>query len=257
MIDSHSRARSIRSDSVGEVLVNRLLKLAPVLIGALLSGSTVAQSEPVAREVFPPAQGKGAIVVVISGSSGTSLFRDFSSKLASSGYYTVLIKGYDVISRWNVYDPQGLANLQSVIADSQSAAEAIPGKVALIGLSMGGAGALFQGGPLKDHVSAIVAFYPTLTRFASDIKPLAASLQVPVLLLAGEIDTYLECCLIDSMRSFDAAPRKVPLELVVYPNAGHGFNLHDRQFIYRDEEAADAWARTLAFLNRLHPARTD
>ncbi len=242
--------------------MNLLLKMSPIfLAGALLAGFAAAQPAALEREVFPPAQAKGAIVVVISGSSGTALFRDFSSNLANSGYYTVLIRGYDVISRSNIHDPRGLANLQTVIADSQSAPKALPGKVALVGLSTGGAGALFQGGRMKDQVSAIVAFYPTLTRYALeldvgvDMKPLAASLQVPVLLLAGEKDTYLDCCMIDSMRALAAAPKTVSLELVVYPNAGHGFNLHHPDFIYRQEDAADALARTLAFLNRLHPPR--
>ncbi len=35
------------------------------------------------------------------------------------------------------------------------------------------------------------------------------------------------------------------------PNAGHGFNVRNPHFIYREEDAADAWARTLAFLKRL------
>ena len=236
--------------------MKRLAEMGPILlIGALLAARAVAQPEPVVREIFPPAQGKGAIVVVVSGSSGPALFRDFSSKLANSGYYTVLIKGDDVIPGGDVYDPQGLANLRAVIADSQSASKAIPGKVALIGLSIGGAGVLIHGGPLKEQVSGVVAFYPALTSPQLDMKRLAASLQVPVLVLAGEGDTYRRCCMINSMRALDAAPKAVSLELVVYPNAGHGFNLHDPRFVYREESAADAWARTLAFLSRLHPPR--
>jgi pimeloyl-ACP methyl ester carboxylesterase len=233
------------------------------LIDALLAGHAAAQSAPVEREIFPPAQGKGAIVVVISGGSRADprappvLYRDFSSKLAKSEYYTVLIKGTDVFPSWGIYDQQGLATLQTVIADSQSASQAIPGKVAVIGLSLGGAAALLYGGPLKDQVSAIVAFYPALNRLTMDMKTLAAGLKVPVLVLAGERDNNDGCCMIDTMRALDAAPKTVALELVVYPNAGHGFNLHDPRFNYREEDAAEAWARTLAFLSRLHPPRGD
>jgi carboxymethylenebutenolidase len=239
--------------------MKRLLQIGPILlIGALLAGRAVAESDVAGREIFPPAQGNGAIVVVISGASGTALYRDFSSNLAKSGYYTVLIKGYDVIPDWNARDQRGLANLRAVIADSQSAPQAIPGKVALVGLSLGGAGALLHGAPLKDQVAAIVAFYPALTRLASDMKPLAASLQVPVLVLAGEKDVYDGCCMIESAKALDAAPKTVPFELVVYPNAGHGFNLqNDWRFDYREADAADAWARTLTFLKRLHPPRSD
>lgn len=234
------------------------------LIGALLAGHVAAESGSVEREIFPPAQGKGAIVVVISGGSRAApaappvLYRDFSSKLAESGYYTVLIKGTDVFPSWGIYDERGLATLRAVIADSQLASQAIPGKVALVGLSLGGAAALLYGGPLKDQVSTIVAFYPALDRLAMEKKSLAASLKVPVLVLAGEKDNNDGCCMIDTMRALDAAPKTVPFELIVYPNAGHGFNLHnDPRFVYREEDAADAWARTLAYLRRIHPPRND
>ena len=221
-----------------------------VLFAALIIGGVAVQAQEPKRETFPPGSGKGPIVVVVSGASGMALYRDFSSKLAELGYYTVLMDGNDVI-----FDGTGAANLQTVIADSQSAPQAIPGKVALVGLSMGGAGVLLRGAPLKDQVSAAVAYYPAITRFAPDITALAAKLQTPVLLLAGEQDRYIGCCLIESMRALAAAPKAEPFELVVYPNASHGFNLHDWRFDYSAQAAADAWARTVAFLNRLHPPR--
>ena len=235
-----------------------LLKSASILlIAALLPGSAAAQSGSVEREIFPPAHGKGAIVVVVSGQSDPAPYRDFSSKLAKNGYYTVLIKAFDVLPGFGIRVPQGPANLRAVIADAQSAPKAIPGKVALVGLSLGGAAVLVHGGLLKDNVSAVVAFYPALTMIAPqrDMKSLAASLQVPVLVMAGEKDDENGCCMINTIRELDAAPKAVSLDLVVYPNAGHGFNLHDPRFVYRERDAADAWARTLAFLRHLHPPR--
>jgi pimeloyl-ACP methyl ester carboxylesterase len=228
-----------------------------LLIGTLLGGRAAAGAAPVEREIFPPAHGKGAIVVVISGQSDPAPYRDFSSKLAKNGYYTVLIKAFDVLPGFGILVPQGSANLRAVIADAQSAPKAIPGKVALVGLSLGGAAALVHGGSLKDRVSAIVAFYPALTMIApqDDMKSLAASLQVPVLVMAGEKDDENGCCMINTVRELDAAPKAGSLDLVVYPNAGHGFNLHDPRFVYREKDAADAWARTLAFLRRLQPPR--
>ena len=219
-----------------------------VVFAALILGGAAAHAQEPKRESFPPGFGKGAIVVVVSGASGMALYRDFSSKLADLGYHTVLVDGNDVI-----FGRTGAANLQTVIADSQAAPQAIPGKVALVGLSMGGAGVLLHGAPLKDQVSAVVAYYPAITRLGSDMTPLAAKLQTPVLLLAGEQDRYAGCCLIESMRALAAAPKAAPFELVVYPNASHGFNLNDPRFVYSAQDAPDAWARTTAFLNRLHP----
>jgi dienelactone hydrolase len=216
-----------------------------VLFAALITGSAAAQPQELRREIFPPALGKGAIVVVASGMSGTVAFRDFSSKLSELGCYTVLVDGNDVIS--------SAATLRKVIADSQSAPQAIPGKVALVGFSLGGVAVLLHSAPLKDQVSAVVAYYPAIDWFVSDITSLAAKLQTPVLLFAGEKDQNMGCCKIESMRALDAAPKAVPFELVVYPNAGHAFNVHSLVSEYRAQDADDAWARTAAFLKRLHP----
>jgi dipeptidyl aminopeptidase/acylaminoacyl peptidase len=211
-----------------------------VLFAALITGSAAAQPQELKREIFPPPLGKGAIVVVASGAGGTASFSEFSSKLSELGYYTVLVDGNDVIRA---------ATLRSVIVESQSAPQAIPGKVALVGFSLGGAAVLLHSAALKDQVSAVVAFYPAIDWLVSDITSLAAKLQTPVLLFAGEKDDF---CKIESTRALDAAPKAVPFELVVYPNAGHRFNL--KGFDYRAQDADDAWARTAAFLKRLHPS---
>jgi len=216
-----------------------------VLFAALITGSAAAQPQELKRENFPPPLGKGAIVVVASGMSGTVAFRDFSSKLSQLGYYTVLVDGNDAILA---------ATLRTVIADSQSAPQAIPGKVALVGFSLGGVAVLLHSAALKDQVSAVVAYYPAIDWFVSDITSIAAKLQSPVLLFAGEKDQHMGCCKIESMRALDSAPKAVPFELVVYPNAGHAFNLQSGMFEYRAQDADDAWARTAAFLKRLHPS---
>jgi len=144
-------------------------------------------------------------------------------------------------------------NLQTVIAESKFSPQAIPGKVSLVGFSVGGAGVLSYGTMLKDQVSAVVAYYPAITTMGRNMETLAAGLQTPVLLFAGEKDLYYNCCLIHTMRELAKAPKTVPFELVGYPKAHHGFNIQSLPFAYRPEDAADSWARTVAFLNRLHP----
>jgi dienelactone hydrolase len=217
-------------------------------------GVCLSESKGPKYEIFPPAGGKGAIVVVASGYSGPGLYRDFSSKLAGLGYYTVLMDGKDL------FDPgslglivPGMENLQTVIAESKSSPQAIPGKVSLVGFSVGGAGVLSYGTKLKDQVSAVVAYYPAITTMGRDMKTFAAGFQTPVLMFAGEKDLYHNCCLIHTMRELAKAPKTVPFELVEYPKAHHGFNIKSLPFAYRPEDAADSWARTVAFLNRLHP----
>jgi dienelactone hydrolase len=219
----------------------------------ILGGCTEKQKGP-HYESFSPASGKGAIVLVVSGYSGTGLYRDFSIKLAKLGYYAVLMDGKDLIDPGTLgMIVPGAENLQSVIAASNSSPKAIPGKISLVGFSIGGAGVLSYGAKLKDQVSAVVAYYPAITTLGWDMKNLADRFQAPVLVFAGVKDKYDNCCLIGSMRELAKAPKTVPFELVEYPNARHGFNLSALPFAYRSEDAADAWNRTVAFLNRLHP----
>jgi dienelactone hydrolase len=226
----------------------------PVFFIIAIFGGCSSESKGPKYEIFPPAGGKGAIVVVASGNSGPGLYRGFCSKLAELGYYTVLMDGKDL------FDPGSIGlivpateNLLAVIAETKSSIQAIPGKVSLVGFSVGGAGVLYYGTKLKDQVSAVVAYYPAITTMGRNMKTFAAGLQTPVLLFAGEKDLYYRCCLIESMRELAEAPKTVPFELVEYPEAHHGFNIKSLPFAYRAEDAADSWARTVAFLNRLHP----
>ncbi len=222
----------------------------------VIAGGCSAKQKRPQYETFPPAGGKGPIVVIVSGYSGTGLYRDFSSKLAGLGYYSVLMDGKDLIDPGTLgMVVPGAKNLQSVIAASKSSPLSIPGKVSLVGFSIGGAGVLSYGANLKDQVSAVVAYYPAITTLGWDMKTVAARFQTPVLVFAGVKDKYHNCCLIGSMRELAEAPKTVPFELVEYPNARHGFNLNALPFAYRSQDAADAWERTIAFLNRHHPHR--
>lgn len=139
---------------------------------------------------------------------------------------------------------------------TQSAEKTVAGKVALVGFSLGGGGggggALLHGAKLKDHVAAVVAYYPAITHMGPDMDRLASQMLAPVLILTGGQDRYRGCCLVESMRALAAAPKPAPFELIVYPDAHHGFNLAFPQ-IYREQDAADAWRRTADFLKKYHP----
>jgi hypothetical protein len=123
-----------------------------VIFVLTLFGGCSSESKGPKYEIFPPAGGKGAIVVVASGYSGPGLYRDFSSKLAEFGYYTVLMDGKDLFDPGSIGLIVPAENLQTVIAESKSSPQAIPGKVSLVGFSVGGAGVLAYGTKLKDQV---------------------------------------------------------------------------------------------------------
>ena len=166
----------------------------------------------------------------------------------------VLVNGND-ISKPGKTGP-GIANLHRVILDAQSADRAVAGKVALVGFSVGGIGVLGHGAPLADHVASIFLYYPAITFVSSQLKQFASAMQTPALVFAGGQDRYSNCCLLESMRALEQEPKTVPFQLVVYPDAEHGFNLNTPTLgTYRKQDADDAWARTLAFLKEHQPAR--
>ena len=197
---------------------------------------------------FVPKAGKGPIVIVISGSSGMRNYWDYARRVSELGYYTVLIDGKDILTR----EQDGAANLRAVIAMAQASPHGSQGKAMLIGFSQGGGGALAHGAVMDDAVVAAVAYYPA-TSWARNPGALGTRVRVPVLILAGATDRYNNCCLLETMRQIEAAAkeRERPLELVVYPNANHAFNLEGRH--YRHQDAEDAWRRTAEMLARYQP----
>lgn len=230
-------------------------RLSALLCATLLAAGVAAQTQEPKREVFAPASGNGAVVIVASGASGPKAYRDFSAKLAALGYYAVLIEGRDLFDMFDPRSDRGATNLAKVIAESQSAPQALAGKVALVGFSLGGAGVLLRSsGAVGDKIAAVVAYYPTVTRLPLDPAELAAALKAPTLVLAAGKDEQDNCCKLESMLALKAAAKTVPFELVVYPEAGHGFNLPLLpQFVHRPADAEDAFAKATAFLLRLHP----
>jgi dienelactone hydrolase len=206
-----------------------------------------ASDDGPAQTVYKPPKGKGPIVMVLSGQSGMAAYDGFSGRLASLGYYVVLLDGNDVFTR----APRGEIDLVKAIRRAQRAPEAIDGKVAAIGFSLGGAAALARASTMPDLVSTVIAYYPA-TSWVTNPAASIERVRVPVLILAAELDTYRNCCLIGTARAIEAAAKQrgAPVTLVVYPNAQHGFNIAGPN--YRAHDDTDAWGRVLDTLTRDH-----
>ena len=201
------------------------------------------------QNVYLPKQ-PGPVVMVISGASPSlyPLYHDFTKALADMGYYSVLLYGNEILRREG-----GRETLEGAIARARQAAQALPGKAAVFGYSLGGGAALAFATGMPDAVSVVIAWYPT-TSFATDPARVAERVQVPTLVLQGELDRYQNCCIVERVRAIEAAARSrgAPFELVVYPGADHGFNLKGTaRYIRRDAE--DSWRRALEMLNAHHP----
>jgi len=209
--------------------------------------STDASAEGPAQTAYVPAKATGPAVIVISGQGGPVRYQTYAAELARVGYYSVLLDGNDILTRTQ----DGAANLKKAIERAQKSPSALAGKVAVVGFSLGGGAALRHAARMPEVVSVVVAYYPS-TRAFTDMPAFVKAFRVPVLVLAGARDQYKDCCLIDSMHAMAAVAKENALqfELVVYPQADHGFNLQDSR-LYRGGDERDAWRRTLDML-RLH-----
>ena len=144
----------------------------------MLAATLVAQAQHVTE--FVPASGKGSIVVVVSGISGPPKYHAFSSAMADAGYYTLLVDGAQT---WRGADKA----IRGLVARAQASPHALPGKAAVVGLSLGGAVVLRYAAQAPDVVYAGVAFYPATDRIADED---VALIRVPTLMLAAVHDTF-------------------------------------------------------------------
>jgi carboxymethylenebutenolidase len=103
------------------------------------------------------------------------------------------------------------------------------------------------------RLKAGVAWYGQLVGKAAELQPkhpidVVPSLKAPVLGLYGGKDQGIPLDTIERMRDALKNARN-PSEIVVYPEAGHGF-FADTRPSYRKEDAQDGWKRLLAWFRK-------
>ena len=229
------------------MIVVMALWLTVSLAGLFLGRAYADAPLPFQKEYEPP-KGKGRVVVVVSGRSGPGNYAYVAEDLAKQGYYAVLVDGNDFpyIKRSG-----GEALLKGVITRSQQSPHALPGKVAVVGFSLGGGFTLTSATRMPELVCAVVVYYP-FTAHITNPDDFVSKIKVPTLVFAGGRDTYKNCCLIETARMLaDAAKKsegKIMLEVFEYPNAKHGFIIKSSE-AWAPTDTADAFRRAL---NHLH-----
>lgn len=210
--------------------------------------SAWAQDSVPKLEEFLPKAGTGRVVVLISGQTGMAAYGATARQIADAGFRVLLVDGNDF---WIKDARRAWGMLKDVITQSQSSPKSIPGKVGVVGYSLGGASALTYAARMPDLVASVVAVYP-LTSFIKDPSDFVAKIKVPVQMLTGTADTYKDCCLIGMARQLaEAAKATSPpmLALHEYNGVGHGFNLETAAV--KDRTAGqDAMERTIANLTQ-------
>ena len=105
------------------------------------------------QEEIPPPQGKGHVVVFVSGIDGPKHNKALSEAIAALGYDVYVCDGREIAKMPG-------ANLRAAIQAAQNSPHALPGKVALVGVSLGGGFALALGSEWPDLVAADIVWYP-------------------------------------------------------------------------------------------------
>jgi dienelactone hydrolase len=208
----------------------------------LLGASKEGDGNTSAEIDVPPPSGQGRVVLVLSGIDGTAPYKEYAEKIAQLGYYAVVIDGRDILSA----DQKGGDRLQKAITKALDSPNAVAGKIAVIGFSAGGGGALSYAERQPDTVSTVIAYYPATSFVAkvTDMKTFVGKFQVPLLVFAAGKDDFNNCCLLMTAKEMVANAKKLgkSIEFFVYPGARHNFI---KGSSYRADDAEDAWKRTV------------
>jgi dienelactone hydrolase len=218
-------------------------------------GQAYADAQLPSQKEYEPPKGKGRVVVVVSGGTGAGNYAYVAKDFAQQGYYAVLVDGNEFWIRGGggeIKGGVGEALLKGVITRSQQSPHALPGKVAVVGFSLGGASTLTYATRMPELVSAVVVYYPR-TDYIADPDEFVQKIKVPTLMFAGGRDTFRDCCRIETARKLaDAAKKsegKVMLEVFEYPYAQHGFTIKSSK-AWSPTDAADAFRRALSHLRQ-------
>ena len=207
-----------------------------------------------------PAKGKSfPTVLVVQEIFGVhEHIKDMCRRFAKAGHFAVAPELYarqgDVskLTDFNeirkivakVPDAQVMSDLDATVAYAKKAG-GDSSKLGITGFCWGGR-IVWLYSAHNPNLKAGVAWYGRLVGTASELNPkhpvdVAAQLKAPVLGLYGGKDTGIPQDTVEQMRAaIKAANGKS--EIVVYPNAGHGFNADYRPG-YDKEAAQDGWRR--------------
>lgn len=186
--------------------------------------------------------------------------KDLCRRLAKDGYFAVAPEMYarqgDVSKITNISeiistvvskvpDAQVMSDLDATVKYAAGTGKTDSSRLAITGFCWGGR-VVWLYSAHNPNLKAGVAWYGRLVGQSTEMTPknpidLVSQMKAPVLGLYGGKDTGIPQDTVEQMR---AALKQAgnPSEIIVYPNAGHGFNADYRPG-YDKEAATDGWRR--------------
>ena len=150
-------------------------------------------------------------------------------------------------------DSELVSDYDATVASVRASGKGDLTRMGVVGMCRGGRTSLVYAAS-NPSLKACVSWYGPVGGQPTEATPRTvmdrvAEFKVPVLGLYGAKDAGVP---IAEVEKFFAALKAqgTPSELIVYPEAGHGFHADFRPDNYRKEDAEDGWRRTLAWLKK-------
>ncbi len=219
----------------------------------------------------PQGSGPFPVVVVVSEIFGVHEYiRDICRRLAKQGYAAIAPAFFNrvedpapLLDMQRIMQIVGAAGYEQVMGDLSATLEwasqqgwAKDGKVGITGFCWGGK-VVWQAAARFSAIGAGVAWYGRLAP-APDATPaqvsagqpwpvdLADDLKAPVLGLYGGQDQGIPLASVERMRQALARAGQTGSQIVVYPDAPHGFHA-DYRASYAETDARDGWSKLATF----------
>ncbi len=235
-------------------LVLTLLFTLSALAATSKNVSYKSGDETVQAIIYTP-EGKGpfpGIVVIHEWWGLNDWVKEQASKLSDQGYVALAIDLYrgkvattpdeaHEIMR-GVPEDRALRDLHAAAEYLKAQSNVKKDRIASIGWCMGG-GYSLDVALQEPTLTASVINYGHLASDSESIKKIKAS----ILGLFGGQDRGIP---VDDVKKFEQALKQQgnKVEVVIYPDAGHGFENPSNKTGYRADDTADAWKRTVKFL---------
>jgi carboxymethylenebutenolidase len=228
----------------------------------------VADGEIPAYRAMPATGGPFPVVLVVQEIFGVhEHIKDVCRRFAKEGYCAVAPEMYarqgdvskltdyreifaQVVSK--VPDSQVMSDLDAAAAWAAKSSKGDGARVGVTGFCWGGRITWLYAAH-NPKLKAGVAWYGRLVGEATELQPqypidVAAKLHAPVLGLYGEKDQGIPLEDVEKMRAALIAAKQ-PSEIVVFPDAPHGFHA-DYRPSFRAEDSREAWKQCLAWFRK-------
>jgi carboxymethylenebutenolidase len=221
-----------------------------------------------AYRAMPAEGGPFAVALVVQEIFGVhEHIKDLCRRFAKAGYFAVAPEMYarqgdvskikdiqEIITKVvsKVPDAQVMSDLDATVAWAKKTGKADTAKLGITGFCWGGR-VMWLYAAHNPKLKAGVAWYGRLEGKADDLHPkhpldVVKDLKAPVLGLYGGKDRGIPAESVERMRKALKDADK-PSEIVVYPDAEHGFNA-DYRPSYNKEAAEDGWKKMLAWFKK-------